>query len=49
MIVLLNLLEAHRRTMEEVNRSMRPPSPKIDTAAKTITSDSMRTTDGLTN
>lgn len=28
MTVLLKLLEAHRRTMEGVNRSMRPPSPK---------------------
>ncbi|KAH8369399.1 hypothetical protein KR009_009660 [Drosophila setifemur] len=28
MTVLLKLLEAHRRTMENVNRQQRPPSPK---------------------
>ncbi|KAH8312650.1 hypothetical protein KR044_011985 [Drosophila immigrans] len=43
MTVLLKLLEAHRRTMENVNRQQRPPSPKGIRRRPVVPSSSVNT------
>ncbi|KAH8358511.1 hypothetical protein KR093_000486 [Drosophila rubida] len=49
MTVLLKLLEAHRRTMESVNRQQRPPSPKGIRRRPVVPSSSGNTTQQRTS